>query len=68
MKKFIFKYFQLIFELNDFSKAKMNRETEKDMVQTEEEKAICDFCQSEVYEIERDCLIKIFNQDMFWNK
>ena len=46
----------------------MNRETEKDMMQTEEEKAMCDFCQSEVYEIERDCLIKIFNQDMFWNK
>ena len=36
--------------------------------QTEQVKAICEFCQSEVYEIERDCLIKIFNQDMFWNK
>ena len=45
-------------------KAKMNQEKE----QTEEEQSICEFCQIEVYEIEHDCLVKVFDQDMFWTK
>ena len=33
-------------------KAKMNQEEK----QTEAEESICEFCQTEVYEIEHDCL------------
>jgi len=42
----------------------MNQEKE----QTEAEESICEFCQTEVYEIEHDCLVKVFDQDMFWTK
>ena len=42
----------------------MNQEKEH----TEAEQSICEFCQIEVYEIEHDCLVKVFDQDMFWTK